>query len=103
MILKPIWTYGLQLWGSACDSSLNIMQRMQNGILRTIANVPWFVTNTEIHEAMNMRTVKEEIRLTGTKYRTRLENHPNTLANELTKVSYIKRLKRHDIQGVGDR
>ncbi|CAH2086206.1 unnamed protein product [Euphydryas editha] len=103
MILMTIWTYGLQLWGSACDSSLNIIQRMQNGILRTIANAPWFVTNTEIHKAMNMRTVAEEIRLTGIKYRTRLENHPNALATALTNISYIKRLKRHDIQRVGDR
>lgn len=102
MILKPIWMYGAQLWGSACDSNLNIIQRLQNGILRTISNAPWFITNTEIHEALSIRTVKEELKLTGNKYKTRLENHPNDLATALATISKPKRLKHHNIRKLGD-
>ncbi|KAJ2938643.1 hypothetical protein O0L34_g11971 [Tuta absoluta] len=96
-ILKPVWMYGIQLWGSACNTNISIMQRMQNSILRAISNVPWFITNNEIHENLHMNTVKQEISNCGEKYRKRLENHPNELATQLTKRSYKKRLKRKDI------
>jgi len=32
-ILKPIWTYGVQLWGTASDSNMEIIQRFQNKYL----------------------------------------------------------------------
>lgn len=96
-ILKPVWMYGLQLWGSASNSSIIRIQRMQNIILRTISNVPWYVTNAEIHEHLGMPTVKEELTKVKTGYRDRLEAHPNTLARQLTDCSYVKRLKRKDI------
>ena len=28
-ILKPVWTYGIQLWGTAAESNLDIIQRFQ--------------------------------------------------------------------------
>lgn len=98
MILKPVWMYGIQLWGSACNSSITIIQRLQNGILRTLSNAPWFLTNSEIHEALDIKTVKEEIQQTSITYRNRLDNHPNDLAAELRNINYSKRLKRYDIQ-----
>jgi len=35
-ILKPIWAYGIQLWGTASNSNIEILQRFQNKILRII-------------------------------------------------------------------
>jgi len=29
-ILKPIWTYGIPLWGTASNSNIEILQRFQN-------------------------------------------------------------------------
>ena len=37
-VLKPVWTYAIQLWGCTCQSNLNIIQRFQNKFLRTIMN-----------------------------------------------------------------
>jgi hypothetical protein len=34
-ILKPTWTYGVTLWGTACHSNIEILQRFQNKVLRT--------------------------------------------------------------------
>lgn len=102
-ILKPIWTYGLQLWGSASDSNINIIQRQQNKILRTIARVPWYITNNEVHEHLEIRTTKEEIRSLAAKYKERLAHHPNELARQLTIDHYAKRLKRHNILELKDR
>ncbi|KAL7291223.1 hypothetical protein TKK_0014836 [Trichogramma kaykai] len=38
-ILKPIWTYGIQLWGAAAKSNLEIIERFQSKVLRNIVNV----------------------------------------------------------------
>lgn len=87
------------MWGSACDSNINILQRLENVILRSIANVPWFVTNAEIHENLNISTIKEEIRHNAESYKKRLENHPNDLAVQLISTGRETRLKRRVILG----
>ena len=33
-ILKPIWTYGIQLWGTASHSNIEILERFQCKTLR---------------------------------------------------------------------
>jgi hypothetical protein len=42
-ILRPVWTYGIELWGCADKSNIAIMQRYQSKLLRTITNAPWYV------------------------------------------------------------
>lgn len=82
LLIFKIWVCGAQLWGCASDSNLQIMQRMQNSILRTISNAPWFISNTEIYGMLKK---------TGKKYKKRLENHPNDLAfTMLATIGYIK-------------
>jgi hypothetical protein len=39
-VTKPIWSYGIELWGCASKSNIVIMQRSQSKILRAIANAP---------------------------------------------------------------
>lgn len=96
-ILKPVWMYGIQMWGSASNSNISMLQRMQNIILRSLSNAPWFMTNTEIHQQLKINTVKEEIHHTTQRYRRRLEKHSNELAEKLTTRIYHKHLKRKDL------
>ena len=58
VILKPVWTYGIQLWATASVSNIEILQRFQNKILRMIVNAPWYVSNQTIQRDLNIRTVK---------------------------------------------
>jgi hypothetical protein len=44
-VIKPIWKYGIELWGCASKSNIIIMQRPQSKMLRAIANAPFYVTN----------------------------------------------------------
>jgi hypothetical protein len=44
VVLKPIWTYGLQLWGTASTSNIEILKRFQSKALY-ITDAPWYVTN----------------------------------------------------------
>jgi hypothetical protein len=47
-ILKPIWTYGIQLWGTASISNIEILERLQLRALLMIVVAPWYVPNTVI-------------------------------------------------------
>lgn len=94
-ILKPVWTYGIQLWGTASNSNIEILQRFQSKVLRTIVNAPWFVPNEMIQKDLKIASVKEEIRIYSEKYCKRLSTHPNDLAvNLLNEKNDKRRLKR---------
>jgi hypothetical protein len=41
VILKSIWTYGIQLWATASISNIEILERFQGKVLRMIADAPW--------------------------------------------------------------
>ena len=94
-IIVPIWTYGIQLWGSTAESNIEIIQRFQSKTLRTMLNAPWFITNESIHNDLNIPTVRTVACNTARKYKDRMLNHPNKLASELlTKTKPRRRLKR---------
>ena len=94
-IIKPIWTYGIPLWGTAAMSHINKIDVIQAKILRTIANGPWYVRNEDIRRDLGMPTVKEEISRYSEKYKSRIATHINRLAAETYKtINMDRRLKR---------
>lgn len=103
VIIKPIWTYGIELWGSASNSNIEILQRFQNIALRTVSSAHWFVRNAEIHEYLEMPTVKEEVKNYTKKYKERLTTHTNKLAKNLLHTQDIRRLKRWHILDLDQR
>jgi len=48
--LKPIWIYGVQLWDTAANSNMEIIQRFPKKYLRIIVNV----TNDTLHHDLNV-------------------------------------------------
>lgn len=94
-ILKPIWTYGIQLWGTASNSNIEILQRYQSKTLRMIVDAPWYVTNETIHRDLFISRIKDEINVYSSRYFERLSNHSNPLAISLLDDSEeVHRLKR---------
>jgi hypothetical protein len=59
-ILKPIWTYGIQFWGTASTSNIEIQERFQSKALRMIVDAPGYVPNTVIRRDLQTPTVKEK-------------------------------------------
>jgi len=95
VILKPVWTYGIQLWGTASNSNLEIIERFQSKALRITTDAPQYVPNTIIKHDLQIPTVKQEARTLSANYRKRLDNYPNNLANTLLKEQLgTRRLKR---------
>lgn len=95
-ILKPIWTYGIELWGTASISNIEILERYQSKTLRTIVNAPYYVKNSTIRNDLQICSVKKEVNRLSSKYFNRLGCHPNILANDLTDTrDQTRRLKRY--------
>jgi hypothetical protein len=94
-ILKPIWTYGIQLWGTASTSNIEILERFQSKALRMIVDAPWNVPNTVIRRDLQIPTVKEQIRRYSSQYSARLSAHPNDLIVNLIELPDNRRLWRH--------
>jgi hypothetical protein len=94
-ILKPIWTYGIQLWGTASTSNIQIPERFQSKALRMIVDAPWYVPNTVIRRNPHTPTVKEEIRRYCCQYSVRLSAHPIGLIINFMESPGNRRLRRH--------
>jgi hypothetical protein len=94
-ILKPIWIYGIQLWGTASTSNIKILQSFQTKALHMTVDTPRYVPNTVIRRDLQIPTVKEEMRRYSSQYSARLSAHPNGLVVNLMKLPDNKRLRRH--------
>lgn len=62
VIFKPMWTYGVQLWGIASSSNIEILQRFQIMKLRKSADASYYINNDIIHRDLCMRTVRKEVK-----------------------------------------
>jgi hypothetical protein len=60
-ILKKIWAYGIQLWGTASTSNIEILECFQSKALRTITDASWYVPKTIIRKDLQIPMVKHEI------------------------------------------
>ena len=94
-ILKPIWTHGIPLWGTASHSNIEILQRFQNKVLRTITNAPWYIPNSILHTDLLIPTVREEITKHCIAHTANLLHHTNQLIPILLEDQGPQRLKRY--------
>jgi hypothetical protein len=92
IIPKPIWTLGIQLWGTASTSNIEILERFQSKALRMIVDAPWYVPNTLIRRDLQIPPVKEAISHYSSHYSARLNAHPNGILLTLLEPSERWRL-----------
>ncbi|KAH8338630.1 hypothetical protein KR074_002088, partial [Drosophila pseudoananassae] len=94
-IIRPIWTYGIQLWGTASKTNVRTIQTFENRALRIATGDHVYHDNRSIHEVLNFPWVKDEIQRSSARYMQRLHNHPNLWASSLVDNSeQPRRLKR---------
>jgi len=93
-ILKPAWTYGIELWGCASPSNIAKIQRYRSKLLRLITNAPWFVTNQTLHQDLCIEEVRNVFRGKAAAHHKTLSEHPNPLMVPLTDQPKQRRLKR---------
>jgi hypothetical protein len=97
-ILKPIWTYGLEIWGSAKPSNISRVQTLQSKILRKICNAPFYVSNLTLHKRVKVPFVKDLAVKRYQKFYSTLSTHPNPLVQRLSSRNHpddpVPRLRR---------
>jgi hypothetical protein len=94
-ILKPISTYGIQLWSTTSNSNIEILERFQSKVLRLTVNVPWYVPKSVILKGLRIPSVKEEISRFSSHYDVRISVHPNELVASLTEPPIHRCLRRY--------
>jgi hypothetical protein len=94
-ILKPVWTYGIQLWGCTKPSNTEILQRFQNKVLRNMVTAPWYITNNDLRRDLLVNFVSSEIQRFVQKHEERLHHHVNIEATQLLdNMDTVHRLQR---------
>jgi len=97
-LLKPIWSYGLQFWGTAKKTNLNKIQAYQNITLRKITNAQPYISNLTLHNDLRMKSIEEESVIFYKRFFSRLNNHENPLIQSLNSLTLPenprRRLKR---------
>jgi hypothetical protein len=94
-VLRPVWSYGIQLWGCASASNIQMIQRFQNKVLKCIVNAPWYIRNSDLHHDLEIETVTDTIARCANSHAKRLQNHVNIEASRLLDVrNTVRRLKR---------
>ncbi|CAH1391417.1 unnamed protein product [Nezara viridula] len=86
-IIRSIWTYGIELWGSTKPSNSSRIQSLQSKILRKILNAPFYVTNDIIHKDLNVPYVSDLAQSRYPSFHNKLLNHPKPLISNLASSS----------------
>lgn len=97
-IIKPIWTYGIQLWGCVSKSDIKIIQRCQ-----ILPPEPWFRQHTGLTGIKSSMEILTNYRPSGTKSKSLQTNMrgnrscsiPMQLSNKTSRqlARYYRRLK----------
>jgi len=88
-ILKPIWTYGVQLWG------LQFKHRNNSKVSKQIPQNHCQRINDSLHHDLNIPYVRDEIKKLSQRYADRMKEHSNILAiNLMRDAKTSHRLKR---------
>jgi hypothetical protein len=91
-ILKPIWTYGIQFWGTASTFIIEMLERFQSQTLRMIVDASWDVPNTVFRRDLRIPTVKKETHRYSSQYSARLSAYPNDQVVNLMGLPDSRRL-----------
>ena len=94
-VIKPVWTYGTQLWGSTSQENIETVQRFQNKVLRMIVNALRYIRNTDLYRDRGIKTVAHEMQRYAKDHVLRLRQHVNDEVTRLILIgSQDRRLKR---------
>jgi hypothetical protein len=94
-ITKPVWTYGIELWGCSKPSNTKILQTFQSKTLRKLANPPWYISNATLHNDLRIPYVTEVIRTYAKNHKNRTAQNNNQLIKDMFNQPEIgRRLNR---------
>lgn len=82
-ILRPIFTYGIQVWHQTTATKQKAIQTFQNKTLRSITRAPWFVRNEVIHNNLNMPTIHKFTKRLSNRFYSKIYQIPNPAIHKI--------------------
>jgi hypothetical protein len=82
-IIKPVLTYGIELWRCSKPYNTKILQTFQSKTLRKIANALWYISNLTLHNDLSIPDVTEVIRTYTKDHKNRTAQNNNQLIRDL--------------------
>ncbi|KFM67824.1 putative RNA-directed DNA polymerase from transposon BS, partial [Stegodyphus mimosarum] len=73
-LIRPIMFYACPAWSIANKTERKKLDVLQNKILRSIVNAPWFVRNSQIHNDMKILPMQSQILCTAHKFFENMKN-----------------------------
>ena len=61
-LIHPMMDYACPVWRHAAASHLKRLQHVQSKYLHIIAGAPWYVSNLQLHEDLEVPYIAEHIR-----------------------------------------
>lgn len=83
-LLKPIWTYALQVFGTTKPSNLNKLQAFQSKFLRLITKAPFYVNNKILHSDLKIPFITDVAKSFYSRFHKRLHTHTNPLVKKIS-------------------
>lgn len=97
-IIRPVWSYGIAIWGPAKHSNIRPIQAFQSIALRLVTKAPWYVSNFTLHKDLKIATTTELAIAMYKRFHQNLNTHSNTLISNMSTFTLPKhpprRLKR---------
>lgn len=94
-LIRPAITYAAPVWGSASKTHIHLLQVIQNKVLRTITNAPWFVRNDQLHKELGILPIYRYIRNISKPFFEKLHLVPGAVKYRIgVKTCQPTRLKR---------
>uniref|UniRef100_A0A0A9WAW8 Putative RNA-directed DNA polymerase from transposon X-element n=1 Tax=Lygus hesperus TaxID=30085 RepID=A0A0A9WAW8_LYGHE len=93
VLIRPIWTYTAEIWGTCSKSEFKRLEQQQNNMLqRHIVQTPPFVRNETIYNDLNIESPQEYLVKHSTSFHLRNEGHFNPLVTESFQIPTSRRL-----------
>uniref|UniRef100_A0A2S2QL47 Putative RNA-directed DNA polymerase n=1 Tax=Sipha flava TaxID=143950 RepID=A0A2S2QL47_9HEMI len=54
-MIRPVWSYGIQIWGPSKPSNIRPIQSFQNIALHILTGTPWYMTNIQLHNDLKTK------------------------------------------------
>lgn len=93
-LIRSLLLYACEVWGNTSKTNIKRVQVLQNKVLRTAVDAPWFIRNQQLHEELAMPTIHEYIKKTTIKFLHRIRNCESANYYEIGSRNIHKRLKR---------
>jgi len=93
-ILKPVWTYGIQLWKCTKQTNTDIIQQFQNKVLKNIVDACYYIRNAGLQRDLQMEIITNE---TG-KFAKKNEERPLQLFDNSELVQRLKGRKPFELE-----